>query len=176
MPKRQHKKFTRPKKLYDLTTIKEENALINQYGLKSRREIWSANFEIGKIRGLAKELITADEEKKKEFVERQAKKGFNVTKLQDVLALNKEDRLKRRLQTIVSMKFGMVPKLARQLITHKHVKIGSRTINSPRHLTTIEEEADINLTLAWNPKKSVSDEEKALLKKMNIENKEVEAK
>jgi small subunit ribosomal protein S4 len=166
MPKRPKKKYNRPKKIYDIITIKEENALMTNYGLKSRREVWRANFEICKIRDLAKSLITHDEAEKKEFVERQAKKGFSVAQLQDILALNKEDRLKRRLQTIIAQKFNLAPKLARQLITHKHVKIDGRRINSPAHLTTIKEEAGMELALALPVKEVVSAEEKQILEQM----------
>ena len=176
MPRRPHKKFNRPRKLFDLVTIKEEQGLIKKYGLKSRREVWKSNFEIGKMRNLAKKMITAEESEKKEFIERQSNKGFNITGIQEVLGLNKEDRLKRRLQTVASKKFGVSQKLARQLITHKHVKIGDRIINSPGHLTTIEEEAQLSLLLEMPIKKIVSDEERELLNKLHHETKPQEAK
>ena len=141
MPIRKHKKFSRPRKMFDIALIKEEQNLIKKYGLKSRREVWRASFAVEKMRNLAKELITADEKLKKEFVERQASKGFNVASIADVLALGKEDYLKRRLQSvIVAKKLAQTHKQARQLITHKHVKLKGHFINSPSHLTTIEEE------------------------------------
>jgi small subunit ribosomal protein S4 len=168
MPIRKHKKFSRPKKMFDIALIKEENGLIKKYGLKSRREVWRASFAVERIRNLAKELITADEKLKKEFVERQAAKGFNVTSIADVLALGKEDYLKRRLQSIVvTKKFAMTHKQARQAITHKHVKLNGHFISSPSHLTTIEEENSMECTLKLPEKKLISKEEKAILEKMH---------
>ena len=167
MPKRKHQKYNRPRKLYDAALIKEENNLMKRYGLKTRREVWRANYAIGKIRGLAKELITADESKKNEFIERQKAKGFNVNTIADVLALSKEDLLKRRLQSVVVQKgFCTTYGQSRQLIAHKHVSIKGHTIDSPSHLTTVEEEATVSANIALSTKKVITDEEKDLLKKL----------
>jgi len=152
--------------MFDIAKIKEENALINKYGLKSRREVWRADFEIEKIRSLAKELITANPAEQSQFVEKQAKKGFKVSTVQDVLALNKENRLERRLQSIVAKKFSIPLKLARQLITHKHVKIGEKMISSPKHLVTVEEEANIILNVKIPEKKIISEEERKILEEI----------
>jgi small subunit ribosomal protein S4 len=167
MPKRLKKIYSRPKKIYDKATIISENALIKKYGLKSRREVWKADFAIKKIRSIAKSLITADEVKKEEFVKRQIEKGLNVKTIADVLALNKEDYLKRRLQSIVLAKnFCSTPKQARQLITHKHVSLNGNFIDSPSHLTTLAEESSINSDLNLGKKKEMTAEEKAFLGKM----------
>lgn len=154
--------------MFDATLIKEENDLIKKYGLKSRREVWRAGFAIRKIRDVAKKLITAADKEKHEFVVRQNAKGFNVANIADVLALSKEDYLKRRLQSIVvAKKLAMTHKQARQLITHKHITINGLKINSPSHLTTIEEENNMELNLALPIKKIISDEEKQLLERIN---------
>jgi len=167
MPVRKHKKFSRPRKMFDAALIKEENSLIKKYGLKSRREVWRASFAIAKIRNNAKKLITANEEKKNEFVERQKSKGFNVSTIADVLGLNKENYLKRRLQSIVvSKKLAQTHKQARQFITHKHVKINGSRIDSPSHLTTLDEEASLEMELKMPDKKDLSNEEKQFLKSM----------
>jgi len=50
MPIRKHKKYSKPRKLFDASLIKEENNLINKYGLKNRREVWKADYAISKIR------------------------------------------------------------------------------------------------------------------------------
>jgi len=173
MPRRQKKTYSRPRKLYDKSLIESENALITKYGLKSRREVWKADFAIGKIRDIAKSLITAEEKDKKEFVERQAKKGFSVSNIADVLGLNKEDWLKRRLQSIVVFKgLAKTHKQARQLITHKHVMIEGKAINAPSHLTTVEEESEITMDIALPASKAISDEEKKLIESINHGEKE----
>ena len=131
MPIRKHKRYSRPKKLFDAALIKSENNLIKKYGLKTRREVWKADFAIGKIRNIAKTLITADDKKKEEFVKRQAAKGFTVSSIADVLALGKEDYLKRRLQSLlVAKQLARTHKQARQLITHRHVKLNGTKIDS----------------------------------------------
>ena len=165
MPKRKTKNYRRPKKAYDSLIIKEENALIKRYGLKNRREVWKADYAISKIRGIAKSLITADEKKKEEFIKRQQEKGFKVNGIADILGLNKEDYLKRRLQSLVVMK-GITNnyKQARQFITHKHITIDNKRINCPSHLTTLSEEASIATNLALQNKKELTNEEKQFLK------------
>jgi small subunit ribosomal protein S4 len=168
MPRREAKRYQKPRKIFDAALIKEENNLINRYGLKNRREVWKAAYTIGKIRDIAKKLITATSEEQEKFVARQRAKGFDVTKIADVLALNKEDSLKRRLQSIiVSKKLAKTHKQARQLITHKHISIKGHIINSPSHLTTLEEESEITLNLEVPVEKVISKEEKEILKHMN---------
>ena len=168
MPKRQTKKYSRPRKIFDIALMKEENALIKKYGLKNRREVWRADFAIGTIRNIAKRLITAPENEKETFLEKQRKKGFAVNNIAEVLSLNKEDLLKRRLQSIVvSKKLAETHKQARQLIAHKHVTIDGHKIDSPSHLTTVEEENALETTLALPTKKVITDEDKKLLEKLN---------
>ena len=102
--KRQKKKYSKPRRPFDKVRIEEENLLKEKYGLKNKREIWKADAAIGRIRNLAKKLITESKEEQKAFVEGLQKKGFSATSIADALALDKEDWLKRRLQTIVHTK------------------------------------------------------------------------
>ncbi len=168
MPRRKHKRYSRPRKLYDIALLKSETGLIKKYGLKNRREVWRADFAVGRIRNLAKKLITADQAKKDQFVERQKAKGFSVASIAEVLGLSKEDYLKRRLESIVVKKgFAKTHNQARQFIIHKHVTINGNSINAPSHFTTLKEEETIQLNLALPQKKVISDEEKELLSKLN---------
>jgi small subunit ribosomal protein S4 len=170
MPKRAKKIYARPRKLYDIALMKEEQGLIKKYGLKNRREVWKADFAIGKVRDIAKKLITASDKNKSEFIARQVEKGFEVSNIADVLGLNKENYLKRRLQSIVVTKgFAKTHNQARQLIVHKHISIDGHKIDSPAHLTTLKEEAAIEIDIALPVKKIISDEEKNLLKKIHHE-------
>jgi small subunit ribosomal protein S4 len=148
MPKKLHKKYSRPRKPFDKVRILEENEIIKKYGLKNKREIWKADAAIGRIRNLAKGLITKSEEDKKAFVQRLQKKGFKVEAIADALALDKEDWLKRRLQTIVyEKKLATTPKQARQFVIHKQVSVVDRIINIPSYQVSLEEEASIKLNL-----------------------------
>ena len=149
MPKRKRKEYSRPQKPFDKTRIEEENVLKERYGLKNKKEIWKADAAIGRIRNLAKQLITKSEEEKQAFIGKLQKKGFKIESIADSLALNKEDWLKRRLQTIVfSTKLTNTPKQARQLITHKHVSVGERIVNIPSYQINLEEETQVKLNLA----------------------------
>jgi small subunit ribosomal protein S4 len=165
MPKRKSKRYNRPRKLYSTVRIKEENGLVNRYGLKNKREVWKTDFAVAKIRNTAKKLITASEEEKNKFIEGQKTKGFEVNSIADILGLNKEDYLKRRLQSIIVKKnLAHTHKQARQLIVHKHVTINNHVLNSPSHLTTLEEEKSValNIALPVEKKKLTKEEEKLL--------------
>ena len=156
--KRLHKKYSRPRRPFDKTRIDEEDLLVEKYGLKNKKEIWKAEAAIALIRNQAKKLIVADEEKKQTFLARLQKKGFKVEKIPDVLSLDKEDLLKRRLQTIVQLKkLANTPKQARQFITHKHIAIGNQIVNIPSYHVSIDEELLIRLPVVLELKKPVVD-------------------
>ena len=59
---RKHKKFNRPRKLYDSTRIEEENKIVTRYGLKNKREIWKAKAKLDIIRNTAKKMIDSGQE------------------------------------------------------------------------------------------------------------------
>ncbi len=150
---RKHKKYSRPRKPFDKTRIEEENVLREKYGLKNKREIWKADAAIRRIRNRAKLLITKSEEEKNKFIEKLQKQGFEVEDIADALGLNKENWLKRRLQTIVFIKkLAHTPKQARQLITHKHVSIGEQIVNIPSYQVSLEEESLVKLNIVLNIK------------------------
>ncbi len=149
MVKRNRKKYSRPRKPFDKVRIQEENVLKERYGLKNKKEIWKADASIGRIRNLAKQLITKPDEEKKAFIDRLNKKGFKVENIAEALALDKEDYLKRRLQTVVFLKkLANTPKQARQLITHRHITIAGKIVNIPSYQVNLEKETQLKLNLA----------------------------
>ena len=138
--------FAKPRKLHDKVRTEEENKLVKKYGLKNKKEIWKAESEIGKIRKQAKKLITAEKTMQDVLINKLKKSGFKVEKINDVLSLNKEDWLKRRLQSIVAeKKFASTAKGARQLIVHKHIAISGRKVNIPSYIVGIDEEDKIGV-------------------------------
>ena len=146
-PKRQHKQFNRPRQLFSKTRIEEEKAITKNYGLKNRREIWKAETEIKKIRSQAKGLIL-DPQAQEAFFARLKNMGLikGPISIDDVLALTKERLLERRLQTIVCKKgFAKTPKGARQLITHRKIRIGDKFVNIPGYIVKTDEEKSITL-------------------------------
>lgn len=144
--RRNRKKFARPRKAYDIKRIQEENEIVKKFGLKNKREIWKAEMAIKIVRDNAKKIITADEEVKEKFIGKLKAEGFSVNTIGEILALNKEDWLKRRLQTVlVSKQIVLNPKEARQLIVHKHVLVNGKKVNVPSYRVGLDEEDKIKV-------------------------------
>jgi small subunit ribosomal protein S4 len=143
---RKHKKFDRPRRLYDKRRILDENKLVEKYGLKNKREIWKMEAKVKYFRSRAKDLITAPHDEQKHFFAKLNTIGLKVKTIADVLALDKEDLMKRRLSTIVAEKrIGNTPKHARQMIVHKKIMIGGTVVNVPGYFVRVDEEDSIKL-------------------------------
>lgn len=142
---RKHKIYNRPRKLYDKVRIEEENRLVEKYGLKSKREIWKAESAVDRIRRQAKILITRPLVEQEVLFNRLNKMGLKISKIADVLALSKEDLLKRRLQSVIIGKIARTPKHARQLIVHKHIAIDKNIVNIPSYLVSVDDEDKIEI-------------------------------
>lgn len=105
------------------------------------------------IRKQARHLLAASEivrnREERKLLDSLQRKGLVAegVSLDDVLSLSIEDMLSRRLQTIVYKKGSAVsPLQARQLIVHRHVKIGDRVVSIPGYQVTSDEEKHIQLT------------------------------
>lgn len=144
---RRKKAFSKPKKPWQMTRIVEENALVKEYGLKTKTEIWRANQILSNWRELAKKITGLSGEKK----EQEAK--ILLTKLQkygivgaeadvdDVLALQLRNILEKRLQTVVYKKgMTLTVKQARQFIVHNKVTVNKEKISSPSYLVKTGDE------------------------------------
>ncbi len=143
---RKKKKFAWPKKLYDKPRILDENRLVKKYGLKNKKEIWKVEAKVNYFRSRAKALITAEAEEQQKFFAKLNEIGLNVKTIADVLALNKEDLLKRRLPSImVTKKKAQTPQEARQMVVHKRVMIDGKVVNVPSYFVGVDEEDSIIL-------------------------------
>jgi len=142
---RKKKKYSKPRKLFDKVRIEKENELTKKYGLKNKREIWKAESAVERIRNQAKILITATAGEQKILLDKLKKMGLRVEKIADVLALNKEDLLKRRLQSFLIEKNLAKPKEARQLIAHKHVFVHGKIVNIPSYIVKMGDEEKIEV-------------------------------
>jgi len=144
--KNQHKKYSRPKRPFDKTRIMEEGQIKNEFGLKNKKEIWMAEAKIKVIRGKAKKLISSPKEERELLFNKLRNIGLEVNSIGDVLALDKKDYLRRRLQTIVlNKKLVNTAKEARQAIVHKKVLVNGQIVNSPSFIVTLENEKNITL-------------------------------
>ena len=155
-PKFSRKKYETPSHPWQEDRIKTENELIKKYGLKNKREIWKAQTSLKKYRGQARELLakvqTGDIQSKKEsdqllmHLSRMNILPQNST-LDDVLALDTESILSRRLQTQTFLKgLSSTPEQARQLIAHGHIAIGEKRVTVPGYFVTKDEEGEIGYT------------------------------
>ncbi len=163
---RKHKNYSRPRKLYDKQRIEEENKIAQEYGLKSKREIWKADAAVNRLRRIAKRLITAESEEQKKLFEKLNKMGLIVASIPDVLALEKKDWIKRRLQSVMmKLKLAKTPKQARQMIVHKQVKIGEQIVNQPSYIVNVDEESKIGIIQKKKKEKIKEDHQKVISEK-----------
>ena len=129
--------------------IDEEHKFKETYGLKTLRELWRAKSELRRIRGNARKVLStnATEEVGRQIVARLAR--YNIVrqdaKADDLLLINVESLLDRRLQTIV-FKRGLANTMnqSRQLITHGFVSIGGKRVTSPSYMVKADEESAIS--------------------------------
>jgi small subunit ribosomal protein S4 len=147
--KRVKKKYEKPVRKWDKARIEKEKELLKKFGLRRKKEIWRAEALLRKFRRLARKLIaTPNKDEEKILIKKLSSLGIlkEDSNVNDVLRLNIEDILKRRLQTIVVEK-GLANsiKQARQFIVHGKVKIGERKIVYPSYLVKIDEEDKIQV-------------------------------
>lgn len=181
-PKFSRKKYDTPSHPWQEQRIHSENELVRKYGLKNKKEIWKAETALRKYRGQARELLAKvdsdDPQEKKEInqllthLTRYNILPLNST-LDDVLALETEAMLARRLQTLTYLKgLANTPKQARQLIVQGHIAIADERITIPSYKISKKEENDIGyapdspLNDASHPARPSTDFKSKLSKKM----------
>ena len=180
-PRFPRKKYETPSHPWEKERIRREREILYKYGLKNKREIWKAETFLRRIRGEARRLLAKaseeSEEEKKNFLKKLARLGIlpeNST-LDDVLALNIENVLSRRLQTLVYLHgLARTPKQARQLIVHGHIAVDGRKVRVPSYMVKKMEEDKITYSYSsplndeMHPMRPKV-EEKDLLKKVEEE-------
>ena len=152
-PKFSRPKFDTPPHPWKKARIEEEHLIQANHGLKNMREIWKAKSQLRRHRRQAMRLIgTLDTSEghgmreKDDLLRSLHLKGFIAKDaiLDDILSLNAEAILNRRLQAMVYYKgLACSLKQARQLVTHGHICIGdqeeiiqyhpSSDLNNPEH-------------------------------------------
>ena len=138
---RKKKFYSRPKKAFESSRIKEENALVTKYGLKNKREIWKTLAKIDYYRNRAKALAKSPLEEQEVLFNKLKAIGLNTNTIADILDLKVENLLGRRLPTVVAKKgLAATPKHARQMVVHKKILIKGRAINSPSYIVQLSEE------------------------------------
>jgi small subunit ribosomal protein S4 len=148
-PKFGRKRYATPSHPWDGTRISEENMIIRKYGLKNKRELWKSQTILRDLRRQARELqarIRSDDpqaiKERDALMDRLTRLGLLSGKadLNDVLSLEVESLLSRRLQTQIYLKgLTRTVKHARQLIVHGHIAIDGRKVTVPSYLVTDSE-------------------------------------
>ena len=151
-------KFSRPRTQtpthpWKQARIDEEHDLKERYGLKKvggMREIWREKSALRRHRNQAMKLIGRVDsteghyaKEKEQLLNSLTKKGLLQTgaDVGDVLEINVEHMLSRRLQSVVYYK-GLAPSMraSRNLIVHGHICIGDQRMTVPGYHVLKEEE------------------------------------
>jgi small subunit ribosomal protein S4 len=151
------KKYETPMHPWKETRIKSERELMKKYGLKNHKEVWKAKTYLGKHREQARELLAKVGMSNPQIKKESDQLLLHLTRmgiismgasLDDVLALDTESVLSRRLQTLVYLKgFSSTPYQARQLISHGHVAVKGRKVTIPSFIVGKDEESQIQYTI-----------------------------
>lgn len=140
-------KFEKPHKPWDRARIESERRIASSYGLRRKQEIWKAESILRTFRRIARELgAKKDKAREEMFLGRVKKFGLisPAGTLDDVLNLQINDILERRLQTLVQKKgFASTPRQARQFIVHGHMALGGRKARWPSTIVDVEGEKTI---------------------------------
>ena len=145
--------WKKPKRPLNFDLKMDELKILGTFGLKTKRELWKARTELSRVRNQARSLLAlrqdVREQKEPILMNSLSKVGYvqSDATLDDVLNLEINDLLGRRLQTIVQKKFYFkTPYQARQAVSHGHVLIGDQIVNIPSYLVKVDEEDKVKLT------------------------------
>jgi len=153
-PKFSRAKYERPSHPWEAERIKAENELLKKYGLKNKKELWRSQYALRRFRQRARELQarvrtrdTQAEKEREQLLRRLGRLGLlplEGTTLDDVLTLDVESVLSRRLQTLTFLKgLAFTPRQARQFVVHGHVSVSGRRVTIPGYLVSRTEENTI---------------------------------
>ena len=147
------KGWKKPKRPFNFDLKMEELKILGTFGLKTKRELWKARTELSRVRNQARSLLalTQDVRDKEEPILMNSLSRIGLVEqnatLDDVLNLEIDDLLSRRLQTVIMKKFYFkTPYQARQAISHGHILIGDRIVNIPSYVVKVDEEDKVKLT------------------------------
>lgn len=164
-PKKARKKYKKPSHPWQRERIDSEKKIVQDYGLKNKKEIMKNNSEAKRLTSQAKKIIK-ERKKESEQIKLEEKQlldnlyKFKLlnegAKVENALSLTLFNLLERRLQTIVHKKgLARTSKQSRQLIVHGHISINNNKVSIPSYLVSKDEEEKIT----YNAKSSFSSAE-----------------
>jgi len=152
-PRSPKKSYKTPSHPWEGKRIEAEKELTKKYGLRNKREIWKAQAFLEGFRrqsmDLTAEVKSGNPQAIKErqwLLAKMQRLGFlqETADLTDILTLNVEHVLNRRLQTIIYLKgLASSPNQARQIITHGHIAIKGQRVTVPGYMISVEQEHHI---------------------------------
>ena len=120
-----------------------------KYGLVNKSELWKVTSKLKTYKQNGKRLVAlkgvqAEKERQQMFEKLKSFGLVESNSLDDILGLQVEQLLDRRLQTIVMKKsLARTAKQARQMITHRHITVNGRKVTAPGYLVRVGEEHTI---------------------------------
>merc|ERR1712195_466838 len=119
-----------PRRPFEKEKLINELRLIGSYGLKNKREVWTLQLTLAKLRKAARVLLTLPEKDPRRLFE-----GEALIR-----------RMVRLLQTLVmKRKIGHSVHHARVLIRQKHIAVGKQMVNIPSFMVRVSSEQHIQL-------------------------------
>jgi small subunit ribosomal protein S4 len=151
-PKTSRRVWQKPKRPLNYNLMMDELKILGTFGLKTKRELWKTQTELSRVRLQARSLLALrqDQRERKEPILMQSLSKIGLVNedstLDDVLNLQVNDLLSRRLQTMAQRKlYFKTPYQARQAIVHGHIMIGDSVVTIPSYIVKTDEEAKIHL-------------------------------
>lgn len=161
-PKKSVSKYSGPRHPWEAERLADEKVLVQEFGLKNKKEIWKQTSFVKKVKDQVKRINVSVGKGIELEQEALIKKlvRFNLLNenqpLEEALELTARDVMERRLQTqTVRQGLARSMKQARQFIVHGHIKVDGKKITSPSYLVTKEEQFKIE----FQANSSLADEE-----------------
>ena len=165
MTKKLKKQYETPSEAWDEDRIEQEKELIEEFGLRNKKEVYKAESELRGLRRQARKAVAADDnEQIQPLLDRAHNLGLikEDGSIEDVLSLDTREILNRRIQTAVERKgYADTVKEARQLVVHGHIFVDGQKVNVPGYLLTQEEEKELELRMPEPDEEESADEEEA---------------
>ena len=151
-PRRIKNKYKTPIHPWEKLRLEAERPLMKEYGLVNKKELWKVSSKLKNFKDSAKKLVASKSAQasteKKQMVERMKSYGLiNTEELDEILGLEIQQLLNRRLQTVVFKKgLARSVKQARQMIVHRHISVNGIRVTAPGYLVKVSEQDTISFT------------------------------
>ena len=149
-PRRIKNKYDTPIHPWEKLRLEAERPLMKEYGLVNKKELWKVSSKLKNFKDTAKKLVASKSSQaaaeKKQMVDRMRSYGLvSSEELDEILGLEVQSLLDRRLQTIVFRKgLARSVKQARQMIVHRHIGVNGVKVTAPGYLVKVGEEDSVS--------------------------------